>query len=238
MRQIVLDTETTGLTITEGHRIIEIGAVELIDRQLTNKTYHQYLNPERDMDDEAIAVHGITRDQLNSEPLFSEVVDEFLAFIKDADIIIHNAPFDVGFLDYEISLLTRKYQPLQEHCAKITDSLAIAKKLRAGQRNNLDALCRFYGIDSSKREKHGALLDAELLARVYLSMTSGQLDLSLESSLDNLGNAMSGNMDPEKLSKLKVLKASVAEMSAHNDLLAQIEAQRDAPSLWRQLEPL
>ena len=237
MRQVVLDTETTGLTVTEGHRIIEIGAVELVNRQLTHNSYHQYLNPERDMDEEAVAVHGITRDSLNDQPLFSEVIDEFLAFINGADVIIHNAPFDVGFLDYELSLLIGKYKPIKNYCAKITDSLAIAKRLRAGQRNNLDALCKFYGIDNSQREKHGALLDAELLARVYLSMTSGQLDLSLESSNESKNNATILPIDREKLSQLKVVTASPEEVQAHNSLLDKIERQLSGPSLWRQLEP-
>lgn len=173
MRQIVLDTETTGLLTEEGHRIIEIGCLELVNRKFTGKRFHQYINPERDIEEEALAVHGITKSFLEDKPKFAEVVHELMEFITDAELLIHNAPFDVKFIDHELSLTQQKWKPLSNYC-RVIDTLVIARQLHVGQRNSLDALCKRYSIDNSQREFHGALLDAHLLAQVYLAMTGGQ----------------------------------------------------------------
>ncbi|MDT8319698.1 MAG: DNA polymerase III subunit epsilon [Xanthomonadales bacterium] len=177
MRQIILDTETTGLDPAEGHRVIEIGCVELVDRRLSGRNFHYYLNPERDIEDGALEVHGISTEFLQDKPLFGEVAEEFLAFIKDVELLIHNAPFDIAFLDMELALLGRDDR-LTDH-ASVLDTLELARDLHPGQRNSLDALCKRYEIDNSSRTLHGALLDAEILADVYLAMTGGQSDLGL-----------------------------------------------------------
>ncbi len=179
MRQIVLDTETTGLSTAQGHRIIEIGCVELVDRRLTGREFHRFLNPDRDIDEGAEAVHGISRADLETAPRFHEVVDEFLEFVRDAELVIHNAPFDVGFLDHELSLMEHPQPSIEDHAA-VLDTLALARELHPGQRNSLDALCKRYEVDASKRDVHGALIDSELLARVYLAMTGGQSSLLLD----------------------------------------------------------
>lgn len=178
MRQIVLDTETTGLEYAQGHRLIEIGCVELENRRLTGRHYHVYLNPQREVDAGAIEVHGITNEFLADKPLFCDVVEELLAFIRDAELIIHNAAFDIGFLHHELSLLGRP-MPLVTDLCRIVDTLALARQRHPGQKNNLDALCQRYGVDNSQRELHGALLDAEILADVYLLLTGGQTALAL-----------------------------------------------------------
>ncbi|MFT6300641.1 MAG: DNA polymerase-3 subunit epsilon, partial [Saprospiraceae bacterium] len=179
-RQVVLDTETTGLEPSENHRIIEIGCVELIDRQLTGRHYHQYINPERDIDQGAVDVHGITTDFLADKPVFSSISKEFIEFITGAQLIIHNAPFDIGFIDHEMGKLKEKTASVVEVCSVI-DTLVMARERHPGQRNNLNALCKRYFVDNSKRDLHGALLDAEILADVYLLMTGGQVDLALGS---------------------------------------------------------
>lgn len=179
MRQIVLDTETTGLEPEQGHRIIEIGCVELVNRRRTNRTFHRYLHPEREIDSAAEQVHGISREMLANAPRFAEIAEEFLAFISGAELVIHNAEFDIGFLNRELHHAGLEGQTVQEHCT-IVDTLALARRLHPGQRNSLDALCRRYGVDNSGRDFHGALLDAQLLADVYLAMTGGQATLSLE----------------------------------------------------------
>ena len=178
MRQIVLDTETTGLEPEQGHRIIEIGCVEMINRRLTGRTFHHYLNPERDIDPGAQEVHGLSREFLSDKPLFGDVADEFLEFVGDAELVIHNAPFDVGFLDAELTRLARELPAMQVVCP-VLDTLVLAREMHPGQRNSLDALCRRYQVDNSQRELHGALLDARILAEVYLAMTGGQAALSL-----------------------------------------------------------
>ena len=178
MRQVVLDTETTGLSTGQGHRIIEIGAIEVVNRRITGREYHRFLNPERDIDEGAERVHGISRESLETEPKFAEIVDELLAFIHDAELVIHNAEFDVGFLEYELELMQHPKPSIGQH-AQVLDTLRIARELHPGQRNSLDALCKRYEVDASKRDVHGALIDAELLARVYLAMTGGQAALSL-----------------------------------------------------------
>ena len=177
MRQIILDTETTGLEAAEGHRVIEIGCVELIDRRLSGQHFHQYLNPERDIEDGALEVHGISREFLLDKPVFADVVEEFLEFVKGAELIIHNAPFDIGFLDAELTQLGRPDR-MTDH-VRVLDTLELARDLHPGQRNSLDALCRRYEVDNASRTLHGALLDAEILADVYLAMTGGQSDLGL-----------------------------------------------------------
>lgn len=175
-RQIVLDTETTGLDPRSGHKIIEIGCIEVVNRHLTGSTYQVYINPGRAIDPGAVAVHGITSEFLKDKPIFADVVDELIAYIKGAELIIHNAPFDLGFLDYEISLLPEQYSPIIDYC-KVIDTLTMARKMHPGQKNSLDALCKRYEIDNSHREYHGALLDSEILAQVYLRMTGGQEQL-------------------------------------------------------------
>ena len=172
MRQIVLDTETTGLAAREGHRIIEVGAIEIVGRRITEKRLHYYVNPERDSDEGALAVHGLTTEFLADKPKFAEIADELLAFVRDAEVIIHNASFDLEFLDEELKRLARR--PFAEYCARVTDSLTLARELHPGKRNSLDALCERYGVSNAHRKLHGALLDAELLAEVYIELIGGR----------------------------------------------------------------
>lgn len=183
-RQIILDTETTGLETSKGHRLIEIGCLEMINRRLTGKKFHTYLNPEREVDPGAYAISGLSTEFLQDKPLFSKIVDDFLFFIRDAELIIHNAPFDLGFINHEMNLLSHPMGSIDPH-VQVIDTLILARQLHPGQKNNLDALCRRYGIDNSHRTYHGALLDAEILAKVYLQMTAGQSSLSLEAELDS-----------------------------------------------------
>ena len=236
MRQIVLDTETTGLEPSDGHRIIEIGCVELVDRRLTGNTWHQYINPDRTIDAGAIEVHGITNESLADKPGFADVTDEFLAFIRDAELIIHNAPFDVGFINHEFSLLDTSPGVVTDYCT-VLDTLTLARRMHPGQRNSLDALCRRYDIDNSRRELHGALLDAEILADVYLGMTGGQVSLSLDGQVDQNGERQSTlrrlNADRRPL---KVVRATAEEGEAHNDRLDALDKACDSGSVWRRLE--
>ena len=179
MKQIVLDTETTGLEPKQGHRIIEIGCVELINRRETKRNFHQYLNPEREIEDGAYNVHGLSNEFLSDKPRFADIAQDFIDFIKDSELIIHNAPFDVGFINSELKLMGKKWGQVEDYC-KVFDTLLLAREKHPGQKNNLDALCKRYDVDNSNRELHGALLDAEILLDVYLGMTGGQTDLSLE----------------------------------------------------------
>jgi DNA polymerase-3 subunit epsilon len=224
MRQIVLDTETTGLDPRQGHRIIEIGALELVDRQLTGKQYHVYINPEREIEQGALEVHGITEEFLRDKPRFAEVADDLMAFVEGAELVIHNAPFDVGFIDNELSL-TGHEQTSITNVATVLDTLELAKDLHPGQRNNLDALCKRYDVDNTSRTLHGALLDAEILTDVYLAMTGGQVDLglSMESPAgpveDDQGVFHSGRPS------LFVLKANDEELAQHKARLEDIEKQ-------------
>ena len=233
-RQIVLDTETTGLEPSQGHRIIEIGCVELVDRKLTGKHYHQYIQPEREIDQGALEVHGISNEFLADKPVFSHIVDEFLAFVDGAELIIHNAPFDIGFLDHELTLAANKVKKISKICSVI-DSLVLARSKHPGQKNNLDALCKRYAIDNAKRELHGALLDAEILADVYLMMTGGQTSLGLDAKVQVEG-AQSDKNTPLTLNKdrsrLAVLAASQAELDAHQALLSVIDKKSDGQCLW------
>ncbi|MCC5866315.1 MAG: DNA polymerase III subunit epsilon [Wenzhouxiangella sp.] len=234
MRQVVLDTETTGLEHRDGHRIIEIGCVELIERRLTGRNFHVYLNPERQVEGGALEVHGITDEFLADKPRFADVADDFIEFIRDAELVIHNAPFDLGFLDAELERLAGDPVMRVVDLAQVLDTLALARELHPGQRNSLDALCKRYEVDNSNRDLHGALLDAEILADVYLAMTGGQVDLCLDLSDDSdgiQGEVISG-LD---LSRLRVMVASEQEIAAHEQRLAAIEATRKGPSVWREV---
>ncbi|MFT7235768.1 MAG: DNA polymerase-3 subunit epsilon, partial [Methylophagaceae bacterium] len=228
MRQVVLDTETTGIGAEKGHRIIEIGCVELIDRKLTGRHYHQYVNPQRQSDEEAIGVHGITDEFLADKPLFGQVAKAFSEFIDGAELVIHNAPFDVGFMNAEFRRLN---MPMTNTFCTVLDTLAMARDMRPGQRNSLDALCKSYGIDNSHRELHGALLDAEILSDVYLMMTGGQTDLlfsadtresvkeSARAKLEQLANVNSQT--------LSVVRATMAELSAHDEIMNLLDKKSD-----------
>lgn len=224
MRQIVLDTETTGLEVAQGHRIIEIGAVEIERRRLTGRHFHHYVRPDREVDEGAREVHGISDEFLLDKPRFAAIADEFLAFIEGAELLIHNAPFDVGFIDAELALLGSGYGRLQDYC-RVTDTLAMARRKHPGQRNSLDALCKRYGVDNSQRELHGALLDAEILADVYLLLSGGQTDLKLGADEEGARQAGAAAV-PRRISReglvLKVVHASEAEQQAHQQLLARI----------------
>lgn len=228
MRQIFLDTETTGLYPSQGHRIIEIAGVEVINRQLTRNHFHVYLNPDREIDPAAQEVHGITLEFLQDKPRFNDIVDELLDFVKGAELVIHNAPFDVGFLNAELGRIDRAN--IEEVSAIIIDTLKLAKDMRPGQRNSLDALCRHYGIDNSKRTLHGALLDAELLADVYLAMTRGQESLMIE--MLETAVAAAEVSTAATTQTLTVLAASAEELAAHEQYL---EALSDAGvCLWQE----
>lgn len=229
MRQIFLDTETTGLYPAQGHRIIEIAAVEMINRRPTNNHYHVYLNPEREIDPAAQEVHGITLEFLQDKPLFEAVAQDLIAFVSNAELIIHNAPFDVGFLNSELGRIG--LQSIESFSGKITDTLKMAKDSRPGQRNNLDALCRHFGIDNSKRTLHGALLDAELLAEVYMAMTRGQESLMIELDKPRRTNQESRL---QEVQPLIVKLASQDEVSAHDDYLASLA--KSGSCLWQKLE--
>jgi len=220
MRQVVLDTETTGLEPQQGHRIIEIGCVEIVDRRHTGNRYHQYINPERDIEEGAVEVHGIAREHLADKPVFADIAPTFVDFIRDSELIIHNAPFDVAFIDAELARLDGEWGSTAEHC-RILDSLTLARQQHPGQRNSLDALCRRYGIDNSGRDLHGALLDAELLADVYLAMTGGQTSLGLTA---DAAAAASRPARVQRRGALPVIHASSAERQAHAERLMAIEA--------------
>jgi DNA polymerase-3 subunit epsilon len=215
MRQIFLDTETTGLSPALGHRIIEIAAVEVINRRITQNHYHVYLNPDREIDQGAQEVHGITLEFLQDKPRFAEVVDEFLDFVANAELIIHNAPFDVGFLNAELGKIDRAN--IEEASVSIIDTLKMAKDMRPGQRNSLDALCRHFGIDNSKRTLHGALLDAELLADVYMAMTRGQESLMMD--LVEVTSASDDTSVAARSKPLRVVVANEDELAAHQEYL-------------------
>ena len=231
-RQVVLDTETTGLNPKEGHRIIEIGCVELVNRRLTDRQFHMYINPERMIDQGAIEVHGISNESLVDKPLFKDIVDDFIDFVKGAELVIHNAPFDVGFLNHELALLNKKLAPVDEICT-IFDSLVYARKKHPGQRNSLDALCKRYGIDNSHRDLHGALLDAEILSDVYLLMTGGQASLLDEEEGSGDGKeAVIQRLSADRPA-LKIIKCTEEELQAHELTLDMLDKSSGA-GLWRQ----
>ncbi len=242
MRQVVLDTETTGLEVQQKHRVIEIGCVELLHRRPTGRVFHKYLNPERDIDEGAQQVHGLTREALAKEPKFAHVAAEFLEFIRDAELIIHNAPFDLAFLNAELALLAAAAtappaRQIQDLC-RILDTLALARQMHPGQRNNLDALCKRYSVDNSQRDYHGALLDARILADVYLAMTGGQAALSLHAQTDG-ERARSGAAAPARAAggiRLVVVRASAEELLAHEHALALIDQASHGRTVWRRIE--
>ncbi len=235
MRQIVLDTETTGLEPKQGHRIIEIGCVELINRRLTGNNFHQYINPERGIDEGAVEVHGITERFLADKPRFADVAEEFLDYARGAELIIHNAPFDVGFLDHELGMLSEPPSPLRELC-EIIDTLVMARSMHPGQRNSLDALCKRYGIDNTHRQLHGALLDAEILADVYLIMTGGQVSLSFsdgEQSSTQQSNQANQPFQRDANLSLVIKPAAQDELSTHQAFLDKLKmGDKESPEHW------
>ncbi len=235
-RQIVLDTETTGLKPEEGHRIIEIGCVELINRRLTGKHFHCYLNPQRAIDADAMRVHGITNEFVQDKPLFADIVQQFLAFTHGAELLIHNAPFDIGFLNAELARLGNQFANMENYCA-IFDTLAFAKTQHPGQRNSLDALCKRYFIDNSHRELHGALLDAQILADVYLQMTGGQESLLGE---DKSAAPVVAEVNPLQRtvnkSPLKIIYGDEQEKSEHQQRLAEIDKACKGQCLWLKMD--
>jgi len=234
MRQVVLDTETTGLEHSQGHRIIEIGGVELVDRKLTGRHYHQYINPQREIDAGAMEVHGISNESLLDKPVFSAIAEDFLEFVTGAELVIHNAPFDIGFLDSEYRLLAAsKPKKMGDYCS-VVDTLTMARKMHPGQRNNLDALCQRYGVDNSQRDLHGALLDAEILADVYLLMTGGQTNLLLAGE-DNKGDGSAAN-EVRRLSAarppLTIITATGEELEQHQKRLDAIDKASGGQLVW------
>ena len=233
MRQIVLDTETTGIEPKEGHRIIEIGCVEVVNRRLTGNHFHVYINPGRQIEQEAIEVHGITNEFLADKPTFSQVAQEFVSFIKGAQLVIHNAPFDVGFMDHEFAMESSTKGVVTSEMCDVLDTLTLARQMHPGQKNNLDALCKRYGIDNSHRELHGALLDAEILADVYLMMTGGQTDLALGEDESDSG-VVELDLGDIKIdaAALKVVKATTEETAAHEAFLDLIDKKSEG-ALWR-----
>jgi DNA polymerase III subunit epsilon len=234
VRQVVLDTETTGLEVEQKHRVIEIGCVELVNRRLTGRTYHQYLNPERDIDEGAQQVHGLTRETLAKQPTFSQVHPEFLEFVNDAELIIHNAPFDVAFLNAELARI-ESAQRLSDLC-RVLDTLALARQMHPGQRNNLDALCKRYSVDNSHRDYHGALLDARILAEVYLAMTGGQAKLTLSAESDT-ARSRARQAAPARAGgiRITVISANQDEMAAHEHVLALLDKASGGQTVWRKI---
>ena len=238
MRQIVLDTETTGLDPEQGHRVIEIGCVELLDRRLTGSNFHVYLQPDRKIDAAAIEVHGITNEFLADKPRFVDVAADLIDYLAGAELVIHNAPFDVGFLDFELRRVGG-LGSIADHCG-VLDTLLMARRKHPGQRNTLDALCGRYGVDNSRRDKHGALLDAEILADVYLAMTGGQVSLTLDAGAAGSSSTAAGDVqsalrvDRSGLS-LRVVRASPEELAAHESRLQALDESSGGRTLWRGL---
>lgn len=232
-RKIFLDTETTGLEYRRGDRVIEVACVEMIGRKLSGRHFHRYINPQRDIEAGAQAVHGLTSEFLADKPLFAAIADELSDFILGAELIIHNAPFDIGFLNNEFALLKR--EPIEALCAGITDTLRMARDQRPGKKNSLDALCSEFSIDNSSRQLHGALLDAELLAEVYLAMTRGQDSLMMELELPASG-ALPGMSDERP--PVMVLRACAAELADHARVLGEIDKESKGKCLWAALEPV
>ena len=223
-RQIVLDTETTGLEPSQGHKVIEIGCVEMINRRLTGNNYHQYLQPDREIDEGAQAVHGISNEFLADKPRFLDIVKDLIEYLDGAELIIHNAPFDVGFIDHEFKLAGAEYGKVSTYCSVI-DTLVMARKMRPGKKNNLDVLCKEYEVNNARRELHGALLDAELLSEVYLRMTGGQSTLSLGG--EDISSAQTGSAAIKKLSAdrkpIKIIQANDEELQAHQAIVEKME---------------
>ena len=233
-RQIILDTETTGLDFKTGHRIIEIGCVEIINRKFTGNEYHTYINPDRDSDEGALRVHGLTTEFLSDKPRFSEIYEDFIDFIKDSELLIHNAEFDIGFLDNEIKLVSKNLNPVEKEVVKITDTLQIAREKHPGQRNSLDALVNRYEINGYDRELHGALLDSKILGDVYLSMTGGQSDLDFTTNESREKNADSVKDKSTSRKELKVIKVSAKEKARNLEYLAKMKEETDVEPIWNQ----
>lgn len=234
MRQIILDTETTGLDPRQGHRVIEIAAVEMQNRRLTGNHFHRYLNPDRDIEEGALQVHGITREFLQDKPRFADVAAEFLEFVQGAELVIHNAPFDTAFLNAELAL--HGMNTLQTYTGEVIDTLLMARNLHPGQRNSLDALCKRYGVDNSTRTLHGALLDCELLAQVYLSMTRGQETLVMDSAAAAGSLVRPGGLNKQRVRPLAA-EIQEQELAAHLDLIKQIDKESGGVCLWAQEQP-
>ena len=240
MRQIILDTETTGLDPKAGHRIIEIGGVELVDRRFTGQHLHFYINPEREVEAGALQVHGITNEFLQVKPTFKELLAEIMEFLAGAELVIHNAPFDVGFMDHELKLARNRNwkAPLNQHCG-VLDTLAMARKMHPGQRNSLDALCKRYDIDNSSRDLHGALLDAQILANLYLAMTGGQETFSFEAAGNKTASdtvLQAASIQRDAAMRLVTTEVSAEELKAHEDYLVMLEKNSGEPALWQQLD--
>ena len=233
MRQIVLDTETTGLNPRTGDRIIEVGCVEIFNRKLTGNNFHRYINPERDSDEAALAVHGLTTEFLSDKPKFAEIVEELREFVQGAEVIIHNAPFDLGFLNHEFARLG--LPPFVEHCSNVIDTLVQAKELHPGKRNSLDALCDRYEISNAHRKLHGALLDSELLADVYLAMTRGQNSLTMDVEVE--AAAGGGLLEAVPLGEIIVVAASADELAIHEEVLAGLDKNVKGSCVWRNYSP-
>jgi DNA polymerase-3 subunit epsilon len=231
VRKVILDTETTGLDFRTGDRVVEIGCVELLGRQLTGQRFHAYINPDREIPQGAIAIHGLTNEFIADKPKFAEVVVEFMEFIRGAELVIHNAAFDVGFLDHELGLL--KYESIDQICIDVIDTLRMAREMRPGKKNNLNALCAEFGVDNSGRQVHGALLDAELLAEVYLAMTRGQNSLEIEFDSPVVDYTAGGT---RQRPPLVVLHASAAELIDHARVLGEIAKESKGHCLWRDIE--
>ena len=230
MRQIALDTETTGIDTDEGHRIIEIGCIEIENRRITGNEFHCYLNPEREIDEGAMSIHGLTLEKLSNEPLFKEIAKDFLNFVSGAELIIHNAAFDVGFINKEISLLEWDEKSIEDH-ALVMDTLKMAREMHPGKKNSLDALCTRYEIDRSMRQVHGALIDADLLAKVYLAMTGGQDALDLDQPVLGSQETQAKNKENKNIS-LIVQKANIDELSEHENFLSMMK--KNGEWHWRE----
>ncbi len=233
-RQIILDTETTGLDYKTGHRVIEIGCVEIVNRRFTGDEYHAYINPERDSDEGALRVHGLTTEFLSDKPKFSEIYEDFIGFIKDSELLIHNAEFDIGFLDNEIKLISKDLNPVEKEVIKITDTLQIAREKHPGQRNSLDALVNRYEIKGYDRELHGALLDSKILGDVYLSMTGGQSDLDFTTSDSHEKNVGEVKEKTSSKKKLKIVKVSAKEKVRNLEYLAKMKEETNIEPIWNQ----
>lgn len=238
MRQVILDTETTGLEPTKGHRIIEVGCVELLNRRLTGKHFHYYLNPDRDIEAGALAVHGLNQEFLADKPRFPDIAQELWQFIEGAELIIHNAPFDMGFLKHEWQLMGSPHEKVVDH-NKIIDTLALARKLHPGQKNNLDALCKRYHVDNTDRTLHGALLDAKILALVYLAMTGGQGSL-FDGGQETVESSVQKVITQARINRtgavLRVQRANIEETNAHQAYLAEIAKKAETGCVWLEIE--
>ena len=233
-RQIILDTETTGLDFKTGHRIIEIGCVEIVNRKFTGNEYHTYINPDRESDEGALRVHGLTTEFLSDKPRFSEIYEDFISFIKDSELLIHNAEFDIGFLDNEIKLVSKDLNSVEKEVIKITDTLQIAREKHPGQRNSLDALVNRYDINGYDRELHGALLDSKILGDVYLSMTGGQSNLDFTTKDSHEKNVEKVKEKTSSRKKLKVVKVSAKEKARNLEYLAKMQEENDIEPIWNQ----